>query len=166
VRVPRTNLVGREQELAVAMTTLMCGASLPCPSIASSRARDPGRAPRAAWPTAIEDGWVRERLARLATEAGAAPAQSPVSRRIRGDAPGPEASVAKLFGTELNLRVVEFASELIGQEGLLDRRRGVGDETTKWLRRILAVRAFTIGGGTSEVQRNIIGERVLKLPRS
>ena len=74
--------------------------------------------------------------------------------------------MAKLFGTELNLRVVEFASELIGQEGLLDRRRGVGDETTKWLRRILAVRAFTIGGGTSEVQRNIIGERVLKLPRS
>jgi len=48
---------------------------------------------------------------------------------------------------------------------LLDRRRAGGDETTKWLRRILAVRAFTIGGCTSEVQRNIIGERVLKLPR-
>jgi len=116
---------------------------------------------------AIEDGWVRDRLARLATEAAALryTQYRQVTRRIRGESPGPEASVAKLFGTELNLRIVELASELIAEEGLLDRRRGAGDETAKWLRRILAVRAFTIGGGTSEVQRNIIGERVLKLPR-
>jgi len=116
---------------------------------------------------AIEDGYVRERLARLATEAAALRCTQyrQVTRRIRGEPPGPEASVAKLFGTELNLRIVELASELIGEAGLIDRRSGAGDETTKWLRRILAVRAFTIGGGTSEVQRNIIGERVLKLPR-
>jgi len=116
---------------------------------------------------AIEDGYVRERLARLATEAAALryTQYRQVTRRIRGEPPGPEASVAKLFGTELNLRIVELASELIGETGLIDRRSGAGDETTKWLRRILAVRAFTIGGGTSEVQRNIIGERVLKLPR-
>ena len=88
-----------------------------------------------------------------------------MTRRIRVEPPGPEPSVAKLFGTELNLRIAAFASELLGPSGLIERRSGAGDDTTKWLRRILAVRAFTIGGGTSEVQRNIIGERVLKLPR-
>ena len=87
-----------------------------------------------------------------------------VTRRARGE-PGPEASVAKLFGTELNLRIMALASDLLGQPGLVERARGETDEASKWLRRILAARAFTIGGGTSEVQRNIIGERALRLPR-
>jgi alkylation response protein AidB-like acyl-CoA dehydrogenase len=77
----------------------------------------------------------------------------------------PEASVAKLFGTELNLRIMRLATDLLGPEGLVERARGTTDEASEWLRRILAARAFTIGGGTSEVQRNIIGERALGLPR-
>ncbi len=87
-----------------------------------------------------------------------------MTKRARGE-PGPEASVAKLFGTELNLRIMRLALDLLGPEGLVERPRGATGESSKWLRRILAARAFTIGGGTSEVQRNIIGERALGLPR-
>ncbi|TMA71932.1 MAG: acyl-CoA dehydrogenase [Deltaproteobacteria bacterium] len=172
VRVPKANLVGRENEgWQVAMTTLQfervgLGAVYSFDRLIRELTTLARRRTLHGRP-AIEDGYVRERLARLATEAAALRCTQyrQVTRRIRGEPPGPEASVAKLFGTELNLRIVELASELIGEAGLIDRRSGAGDETTKWLRRILAVRAFTIGGGTSEVQRNIIGERVLKLPR-
>ena len=66
---------------------------------------------------------------------------------------------------ELNLRIMSLAADLLGPAGLVERARGATDETSKWHRRVLAARAFTIGGGTSEVQRNIIGERALRLPR-
>jgi alkylation response protein AidB-like acyl-CoA dehydrogenase len=115
---------------------------------------------------AIEHGGIRQRLAQLAIEAQAFrhTQYRHVTKRARGE-PGPEASVAKLFGTELNLRIMRLALDLLGPEGLVERARGATDESSKWLRRVLAARAFTIGGGTSEVQRNIIGERALGLPR-
>jgi alkylation response protein AidB-like acyl-CoA dehydrogenase len=172
VRVPKANLVGRLNEgWQVAMTTLMYERvglgnvyqfdRLIRELIALAEERVLHGRP------AIQDGYVRHRLAQLATEATALryTQYRQVTRRIRGEPPGPEASVAKLFGTELNLRIASFASELLGPAGLVERRGTSPDATTKWLRRILAVRAFTIGGGTSEVQRNIIAERVLKLPR-
>ena len=171
VRVPMTNLVGKlHQGWQVAMTTLAFErvglgnvyqfdrlirelASL------ARRCQVDGR-------PAIEHGAIRQRLAQLATEAQALryTQYRHVTKRARGE-PGPEASVAKLFGTELNLRIMRLALDLLGPEGLVERARGATDESSKWLRRILAARAFTIGGGTSEVQRNIIGERALGLPR-
>jgi len=171
VRVPKTNLVGQlHQGWQVAMTTLAFERvglgnvyqfdRLIRELIALARSRQIDGRP------AIEHGSVRQRLASLAIEAQALryTQYRHVSRRVRGE-PGPEASVAKLFGTELNLRIMGLASDLLGPEGLLERARGATDESSKWLRRILAARAFTIGGGTSEVQRNIIGERALRLPR-
>jgi alkylation response protein AidB-like acyl-CoA dehydrogenase len=171
VRVPKTNLVGRlHQGWQVAMTTLAFERvglgnvyqfdRLIRELIALARSRRIGGHP------AIEHGSIRQRLAALAIEAQALryTQYRHVSRRVRGE-PGPEASVAKLFGTELNLRIMRLASDLLGPEGLVERARGATDESSKWLRRILAARAFTIGGGTSEVQRNIIGERALRLPR-
>ena len=172
VRVPKANLVGRQNEgWQVATTTLAfervgLGAvyqfdRLMRELVALARRRTlNGR-------RAIDDSYVRQRLAALAIDVAALryTQYRQVTQRLRGEPPGPEASVAKLFGTELNLRMVSFASEILGPAGLIDRRSGRGDETAKWLRRVLAARAFTIGGGTSEVQRNIIGERVLKLPR-
>jgi alkylation response protein AidB-like acyl-CoA dehydrogenase len=172
VRVPKTNLVGRQNEgWQVAMTTLTFERvglgnvyqfdRLIRELVQLARRRIINGRP------AIEHDYVRQHLAQLVTEAAAVryTQYRQVTRRARGDAPGPEASVAKLFSTELNLRITKFASELLGPAGLVDRRSGTTDESTKWLRRILAARAFTIGGGTSEVQRNIIGERILKLPR-
>ncbi len=172
VRVPKANLVGRTNEgWQVAMTTLQhervgLGNVYQFDRLIRELVTLAQRRTMNGRP-AIDDPYVRQRLATLATDAAALRCTQyrQVTRRVRGEPPGPEASVAKLFGTELNLRIVDFASELLGPAGLIDRRSGVTDDTTKWLRRILAVRAFTIGGGTSEVQRNIIGERVLKLPR-
>ena len=171
VRVPKTNLVGKlHQGWQVAMTTLAFERvglgnvyqfdRLIRELIALARSRQVDGRP------AIDHGGVRQRLAALVIEAQALryTQYRHVSRRVRGE-PGPEASVAKLFGTELNLRIMRLASDLLGPEGLVERARGATDESSKWLRRILAARAFTIGGGTSEVQRNIIGERALRLPR-
>jgi alkylation response protein AidB-like acyl-CoA dehydrogenase len=171
VRVPKANLVGRlNQGWQVAMTTLgfeRVGLGnvyqfdrliRELVALASSRRID-GR------PALAHDA-IRQRLAQLAIEAQALrhTQYRHITRRARGE-PGPEASVAKLFGTELNLRIMRAALDLLGPEGLVERVQGSTDESTKWLRRILAARAFTIGGGTSEVQRNIIGERALGLPR-
>lgn len=171
VRVPKSNVVGKlHQGWQVAMTTLgfeRVGLGTvyqfdrllrELVHLAASRTLD-GR-------PALEHGAIRQRLAQLAVEAQALryTQYRHVTKRARGE-PGPEASIAKLFGTELNLRMMRLALDLLGPEGLVERPRGATDETGKWLRRILAARAFTIGGGTSEVQRNIIAERALGLPR-
>lgn len=80
--------------------------------------------------------------------------------------PGPAGSVLKLFGAEHAQRVREAVVDLLGAEGMLLVDRGEG---TPWARgphlAFLRSRAATIEGGTSEVMRNVLGERVLGLPR-
>jgi alkylation response protein AidB-like acyl-CoA dehydrogenase len=83
--------------------------------------------------------------------------------------PGPEGSLGKLAGAEGNKRIYEFCIDLLGAEGMLydsyEMRRpdqaNVGGSPG---RNFLRSRANSIEGGTSEVMRNIIGERVLGLP--
>jgi alkylation response protein AidB-like acyl-CoA dehydrogenase len=58
-----------------------------------------------------------------------------------------------------------LAVELAGSYGMLRDAGPFGDPDTEWAEGYLFSPALTIGGGTSEVQRNIIGERVLGLPR-
>jgi alkylation response protein AidB-like acyl-CoA dehydrogenase len=86
--------------------------------------------------------------------------------------PGPEGSVAKLAMAELNKKVFELSVDLLGMEGTLYNRgyemrrpdrpgfSDLGDATFGFLR----ARANSIEGGTSEIMRNILGERVLGLP--
>ena len=86
--------------------------------------------------------------------------------------PGPEGSVAKLAMAELNKHVFELSVDLMGMEGTLYNRgyemrrpdrpgfADLGDATFGFLR----ARANSIEGGTSEIMRNILGERVLGLP--
>ena len=81
-----------------------------------------------------------------------------------GRAPGPEASVAKLFWSEYHKRLGEIAVNIVGADALL-RPEGPGYPTTAWQNVFLASRAGTIYSGTSEIQRNIIGERALGLPK-
>jgi alkylation response protein AidB-like acyl-CoA dehydrogenase len=81
-----------------------------------------------------------------------------------GKEPGPEASVAKLFWSEYHKRLGEIAVGIEGTDALL-RPAGADYPTTPWENVFLSSRAGTIYSGTSEVQRNIIGERALKLPK-
>jgi alkylation response protein AidB-like acyl-CoA dehydrogenase len=83
--------------------------------------------------------------------------------------PGPEGSTAKLGYAELNKRIYELCIDLMGPEGMLydsydmrhpDGAGGAGPAQRMFLR----ARANSIEGGTSEVMRNILGERVLGLP--
>ena len=89
-----------------------------------------------------------------------------VSARVRGLEPGPEASVRKALSDEHGQHVMEAAKELAGTYGLLADTGPYGEPDTQgWHYGYLYARALTIGGGTSEVQRNILGEKVLGLPR-
>jgi alkylation response protein AidB-like acyl-CoA dehydrogenase len=89
-----------------------------------------------------------------------------VSARLRGLEPGPEASVRKALSDEHGQHVMETAKELAGTYGLLTDTGPFGEPDTQgWHYGYLYARALTIGGGTSEVQRNILGEKVLGLPR-
>ncbi|HXW44580.1 MAG TPA: acyl-CoA dehydrogenase family protein [Streptosporangiaceae bacterium] len=81
-----------------------------------------------------------------------------------GRQPGPEASVAKLFWSEYHKKLGEIAIDIEGADGLL-RPDGPGYPTTTWQNVFLSSRAGTIYSGTSEIQRNIIAERALGLPK-
>jgi len=78
--------------------------------------------------------------------------------------PGPEASLTKLFWSEYHRRFGEIAMDVIGADALV-RPDGGGYATNRWQRTFLSSRAGTIFSGTSEIQRNIIAERALGLPR-
>jgi alkylation response protein AidB-like acyl-CoA dehydrogenase len=80
-----------------------------------------------------------------------------VSAAIQGRQPGPEASVRKVLADEHGQHIMELAKDLAGSSGMLT-------DDQIWHHGYLFARALTIGGGTGEVQRNILAERVLGLP--
>jgi alkylation response protein AidB-like acyl-CoA dehydrogenase len=85
---------------------------------------------------------------------------------VRRGALGPEASVGKLFWTSWHRGLGELAVDVLGADALLVEREGGGAYQLDELHHIfMASRAETIYAGSSEIQRNIIGERVLGLPR-
>ena len=87
-----------------------------------------------------------------------------VTAAIQGAQPGPEASIRKLFADEHGQRLMALALDLAGAGGLLAETGPFGGDQDLWRYGFLFGPALTIGGGTAEVQRNIIGERVLGLP--
>jgi alkylation response protein AidB-like acyl-CoA dehydrogenase len=81
-------------------------------------------------------------------------------RAITGAQPGPEVSLLKVIMNENQQQLAEYGLELLGPEALT--REGVAAE---WLDAFLYSRCLTIAGGTSEIQRNVIAQRLLGLPR-
>ncbi|MGH9057344.1 MAG: acyl-CoA dehydrogenase family protein [Acidimicrobiales bacterium] len=122
-------------------------------------------------PTALRDEATRDRLMRLWVESEV---QRFTNMRAAANAlqgtPGPEGSTAKLAFAELNKRIYALCVDLMGPEGMLydsyemHRPSTAGGAGGLAQRMFLRSRANSIEGGTSEVMRNILGERVLGLP--
>ena len=85
-------------------------------------------------------------------------------RQLSGTDPGATANVRKLVAMEHGQRVTEYGFTLLGEEGALTGGRK-SELRRRWTFWLLASRAMTIGGGTTEVNLNVIGERILGLPR-
>jgi len=119
----------------------------------------------------LSDPALRDKLIRLWIEAEAARLTNLRAAQLRSlGNPGPEGSTGKLAFAELNQRISSFCVDLLGPEGMLyssyemvrpEEAGGSGQDMQKFF---LRTRANSIEGGTSEVMRNILGERVLGLP--
>lgn len=171
VRIPKANLLGPKNEgWKVAITTLMFERSAAGGGGGGSQIRRLAELAkqveidgRPAW----QHSWVRQRLAAFEIEKEALKYTRlrSLTRQLRGQPPGPEGSILKLAGSELGVRIAAFASELLGPYALLEAETEAVPDAPRWLNRVLSARQYTIAGGTSEIQHNIIGERVLGLPK-
>jgi alkylation response protein AidB-like acyl-CoA dehydrogenase len=114
----------------------------------------------------FDDPLVQDELARFATLAEALRliGQRTILAGLRGT-PGPESAVAKLLTTETDQQMANFGLDLLGPAGILERGSPRALKEGNAALSYLIMRAATIGGGTSEIQRNLIGERILGLPR-
>ena len=116
---------------------------------------------------ALEDPLTRDELMKLVLEAKGNQLMGAKSRipALCEDWPTAIAMSGKLRGSELKRKMTRFALSLQGANGA----RYIGDQAVdggKWQRSYLNAFSGTIGGGTSQIQKNILGERVLGLPKS
>jgi alkylation response protein AidB-like acyl-CoA dehydrogenase len=172
VRVPREHMVGAlNQGWSIAITTLAHerGGSAPHARLAGEM-RDvldlARRVARDGGPVARHPGW-RQRLAQswIETEVLRLLAWKQVSETMRGGRPGPEGSYLKIVWSETDMRMKELALELEGPYAALARGAARAIDEGRWEYEYLWSRAASIYAGTSEVQRNIVAQRVLGLPR-
>jgi alkylation response protein AidB-like acyl-CoA dehydrogenase len=88
-----------------------------------------------------------------------------VTKATRGEAPWPEVSLGKLLWSTASQDLAELSMEGLGADGLRLRGDPRAAEDGRWARDELFMRMTTIGAGTTEVQKNILAERALGLPR-
>ena len=171
VRIPLSNVVGEiDDGWSVAISTLAFerGTAFMAEQVDLAQTvedlidyarRHPG--PGGSRP-AIRDESIALRLAGLRAEVAALRAMTyaSVSRALREDTPGPEGSIVKLYFSEVKQRSYRLAMEVLGAESL-----ELTPYEVKWTQPYLRSYAASIAGGTSEIQRNIIAERMLGLPK-
>jgi alkylation response protein AidB-like acyl-CoA dehydrogenase len=169
VRIPVENLVGTENEgwrlakvtLANERVSLSEGGVLwgrgPDDEAVLDRIRSFG----------CDDPVLRQRIADLYTEMVILRLlnQRIMSARVVGVDPGPLSSVRKAVGDVHGQKAMSLVKDLEGPSTMLDGHYPYEEHDDPWAWGHYFSRALTIGGGTSEVQRNIIGERLLGLPR-
>jgi 3-oxochol-4-en-24-oyl-CoA dehydrogenase len=114
----------------------------------------------------VDDPLLRQRLAQLHIESELLRLirMRTVTAAIKGEPPGPEASIRKVMADEHGQHIMELAKDLAGTAGVRDDVGPFGGDPDLWAHGFLFAPALTVGGGTGVVQRNIIGERVLGLP--
>jgi alkylation response protein AidB-like acyl-CoA dehydrogenase len=171
VRVPVENLLGEEGTgWSVAMATAGFERGL--------MLRSPARFQSTAWRLlecyrrAIEQGdpvvpGMRERVARcwMNAEAYALNTYQTVSRLMAGGKIGAEASLNKIFWSELDIEMHEAALEILGPGAELDPSAPAAGDVGGWLDGYIFALSGPIYAGTNQIQRNIIAERILGLPR-
>lgn len=127
---------------------------------------------------AADDPAIRERLVKAweRVELMRFMGYQALTRFMAGDAPGPDAALTKIWWSEHHTETTELAMDILGADGLvLDGEgsynafrhdaKGAPNSTGSWNSVFQNARAGTIYAGTSEVQRNIVGEMVLGLPK-
>lgn len=172
-RVPDANIIGGEGNgWAVAITTLMheratlafglqVSVQIALRQLVEHAAQSPGADGR----PAAADPLIRNRLAQLMIEAEVLRlnAYRSLSATAQGGVPGPEGSLGKWHWSEVNQALTELAMDISGVGALTVEGDGASEHD--WTYRFLRARANSIEGGTTEILKNIVAERVLGLPR-
>jgi alkylation response protein AidB-like acyl-CoA dehydrogenase len=174
-RIPDENIVGNVGEgWAVAITTLMNErAGLAFGAIAqihnslgklaalAKEVREEGGS------SASEDAWFRQRIAQLFIEAETMRlnAYRGLTKTMESGIPGPEGSLGKWQWADINQDLTELALEIEGAWATLGRGSEGAVANGAWQYNFLRSRANSIEGGTTDILKNIIAERVLGLPR-
>ncbi|HYV60714.1 MAG TPA: acyl-CoA dehydrogenase family protein [Acidimicrobiia bacterium] len=170
VEVPVENLVGPEHEgWRVANTTLANerGASFIWREQVLHQVAFDALAQACARRGSVVDPSARQRLAQvwIDVEIFRLHNERTLTWLGRGEEIGAESSLVKLFWAEMSQRFADTAVATLGPGALLVRVDEHAVDGGRWVHQLLASRANSIQGGTSEIQRNIIGERLLGLPR-
>lgn len=116
----------------------------------------------------LDSPHLRRDIARLAVDSHVLQLKSwrALTHALRGAPPGPEGSATKLHWSESHQTLLTLATELLGERALAGPSpQGIDKAAAAWVRDALWARAETILAGTSEVQRNILAEQMLKLPK-
>jgi alkylation response protein AidB-like acyl-CoA dehydrogenase len=172
VKVPRENLVGElNQGWQVANATLshernMLGSTTRTQQMFEGLLHV-ARTRRRAGKAASDDPLIRQRLADLAIRVESMKYHSyrQLTDLLRGRSPGIAASVNKLVSTELNHAICALAIEVLGDYGVLDRKSKHVVDRGIWPYEFMFTLGLIIGGGTSQIQKNIISERGLGMPK-
>jgi len=180
-RVPKENVIGEVNGgWAVAMTLLgfergEAAATMPI----QYRAELDRLTELAEMAGASKDPLIRQRLAwcHQKVEIMRYLGMRTLSKFLQGGSPGPDAAITKLYWSEYHLKVTELAIDILGADAMAptgqapsnafgaDDPGAPADNVRSWTDTFLTARAGTIYAGTSQVQRNIIGEMVLGLPK-
>ena len=140
---------------------------------------------RERWPAGVTDAHLRQRVAEVYTEHRLLDLirLRTLTAALKGEQPGPEASIRKILADEHGQHVMGLARDMVGASAMLTGgdgtdafvpgtdSKGLGPEKPEgglmhpgWYDGFMFSQALTIGGGTGDVQRNIVAERVLGLP--
>jgi alkylation response protein AidB-like acyl-CoA dehydrogenase len=169
VRIPIENRVGEENEgWAIARTTLGHERAAEALNQAAfydrvlgeliALARERGSADDPVLRDRLADYVIRSRIMQVS-------AIRTISRLMASDEPGPTASVSRLYNSTFEQELHVLATDLLGAYGVLATDDARAIQRGRWTQGMLRTRASTIGAGTAEIQRNIIAEQVLGLPR-
>jgi len=174
VRVPAVNVVGKVNEgWGVALTTLAYERDVLTMirhislRTALERLVALARRTKRNGGTAADDPVLRQRIAGLtiAERCLQLNGYRSLTRILKGQAPGPEGSTSKLFWSQVDQDLAEIATEVIGPFSQIKGGSEWAPDEGQWEFYCLLARGSGIRAGTSEILRNILGERVLGLPK-